>query len=137
MVQSVAEHQEVCKEDAAMMLVGGQRKRRRDRILGMGCHQKLKGMTQASCESRTVAGRGMTRCAGVAWLRRGVVRKDCTRGKVERATQRVGPLRNNLQTHHEGKSGTKDLGSKRWLYVWEPPIVNQALANHRLGSSQC
>jgi hypothetical protein len=65
----------------------------------------------------TAAGRRMTHCAGVAWLRRGVVRKDCTRAKVERATQRVRPLRKNLRTHHEGKRGTKDLGSKLPLYV--------------------
>jgi hypothetical protein len=35
----------------------------------------------------------MTCCAGMAWLRRGVVRKDCTRAKVEQATQTVGLLR--------------------------------------------
>jgi hypothetical protein len=29
----------------------------------------------------------MIHCARVAWLRRGVVRKDCTRAKDKRATQ--------------------------------------------------
>jgi hypothetical protein len=53
----------------------------------------------------------------VAWLRRGVVRKDFTRANDDRATQRVGPLRKNLQMHHEGKSGTKDLGGNQSLYV--------------------
>jgi hypothetical protein len=43
--------------------------------------------------------------------------KDCTRSKIEHATQRIRPLRNNLRTHHEGKRGTKDLGGKRPLYV--------------------
>jgi hypothetical protein len=45
----------------------------------------------------------MIHCAGVAWLKRGVVRKDCTRAKDERATQRVGPLRKDLWMYHEGK----------------------------------
>jgi hypothetical protein len=53
----------------------------------------------------------------LAWLRRGVVRKDCTRVTVEQATQRVGPLRKNLWIHHEGKCGTKDLGGKRPPYL--------------------
>jgi hypothetical protein len=65
----------------------------------------------------TFAGRRMTHCAGVTWLRRGVVRKDCTRAKVEQATPRVRPLGKSLRTHHERKRGTKDLGSKRPLYV--------------------
>jgi hypothetical protein len=43
------------------------------------------------------------------------VRKNCTTAKVERATQRVRPLRKNLQTHHEEKIGNKDLGGKRPL----------------------
>jgi hypothetical protein len=42
-----------------------------------------------------------------------VVRKDCTRAKVERATQTVGLFRKNLRMHHEGKCVTKDLGGKR------------------------
>jgi hypothetical protein len=58
----------------------------------------------------------MTHCEGVAWLWRGV-RKGCTRAKVKQATQRVGPLRKNLWMHHEGKSGTKDLGGKWLLYT--------------------
>jgi hypothetical protein len=52
-----------------------------------------------------------------AWFRRNVIRKDGTRAKVERATQRVGPFRKNLWTHHERKIGRKDLGGKRLLYV--------------------
>jgi hypothetical protein len=65
----------------------------------------------------TVAVRRMARCAGVAWLRRDFVRKDYTRAKVKRVTQRVGPLRKNLRTHHEGKRATKNLGGKRPLYL--------------------
>jgi hypothetical protein len=39
--------------------------------------------------------------------------KGLHQGKGDRATQRVGPFRKNLQMHHEGKGGTKDLGSKQ------------------------
>jgi hypothetical protein len=118
-MQSIADHQEVPKEKATVMLVG-LRKRHGKQNLVAGCHQKPKGRIQASCESRkrfTVAGRTMTGCAGVAWLRRCVLRKDCIRAKVERTTQTVEMLRKNLRIHHEGKRGTKDLGGKRPLYV--------------------
>jgi hypothetical protein len=57
----------------------------------------------------------MIHCAGVVPLRRGFFRKDCTRAKDERATQRVGPLRKNLRMHYEGKSGIKDPGTR-----WQP-----------------
>jgi hypothetical protein len=64
-----SEHQQVTKEDATVMPVGGLRTRGGDRNLAAGRHQKLKGRIQASCESRkrlTGTGRRMTRCAGVA-----------------------------------------------------------------------
>jgi hypothetical protein len=64
------------------MPVGGLRKRRRDRNLAAGRHQKLKGRIQANYESRrrlTVASRKMTRRARVAWLRKNV-RKIRTHG---------------------------------------------------------
>jgi hypothetical protein len=62
-------------------------------------------------------GRIIIPCARVAWLRRGVVRKDCTKAEVERTAQTVGPLRKNLRTHHEGRRGRKYLGGKLPLYV--------------------
>jgi hypothetical protein len=66
-MRSVAEYQEVPKEEAAVMPVGGLRKQRRDRNLKVGRRQKLKGRIQASCDFRkrlNVASRRMTRCAG-------------------------------------------------------------------------
>jgi hypothetical protein len=119
-VQSVLKHPEVPNEKAAVMPVGRLRKQRRDQNLAAERHQKTKRKIQASCESRkrlTIGGRRMTRYAGVEWLRRGVIRKECTRAKVERATHRVGSLRKNLYTHHEGKRGTKDLSGKQQLCV--------------------
>jgi hypothetical protein len=120
MEQSVAEHEEVPNDEDAVMPVGELRKRHGNRNLTAGRRQKVKGRIQASCEYRkrlAPAGRRMNLCAGVAWLRRGVVRKDCTRAMVEGATWRIGPLRKNLRTRHEGKGGTKDLGGKQPLYA--------------------
>jgi hypothetical protein len=60
MMQSVRKHQEVPKEDAAVMPVGGLRKRCRDQNLATGRRQKPKERIQASRESRkklTVTGR--------------------------------------------------------------------------------
>jgi hypothetical protein len=68
------------------MPVRGLRKQRGDWNLTAGWHQKPKERIQASCESRkslTAGSRRMTCCAVEAWLRRGIVRKDCTRAKVE------------------------------------------------------
>jgi hypothetical protein len=84
MMPSVGEHQEVPKEDAAVMPVGGLGKWRRDRNLASGRRQKPKGRIQASCESRrksTVAGRNMTRRATVVWHKRNLSRKIWTQGK--------------------------------------------------------
>jgi hypothetical protein len=69
------------------------------------------------CKEFAAAGIRMIHCAGVAWLRRGVARKDCTRAKGEQATQRVGPFRKNLWMHHQAKWGTKDLGGKQPPYM--------------------
>jgi hypothetical protein len=77
-MQSVEEHQEIPKEEAAVMPVGGLRKRRRDRNLATRRRQKPKGRIRASCESRsrlTFAGKKMTRRATVAWCRKSFVRK--------------------------------------------------------------
>jgi hypothetical protein len=71
-------HREVPKEEATVMPVGGLRKRRRDQNLAAEYRQKPKETNKRSFESQkslTVAGRRMTRCAGVAWLRRNVIRK--------------------------------------------------------------
>jgi hypothetical protein len=72
MMQSLAEHQDVPKAEAAVMLIRGLMKRRRDRYLAVGCRQKPKGRIQASCESQkrlVAAGMRMTRCAAVAQCR--------------------------------------------------------------------
>jgi hypothetical protein len=84
-MQSIGEHQKVPKKAAAVMPVRGLRKRRRDRNLAVRRRQKPKGRIQASRESRktlTVAGRKVTRRARVAWHKRGIARKDCTRANV-------------------------------------------------------
>jgi hypothetical protein len=51
----------------------------------------------------TVAGMRMTRYAGMAWLRGGIMRKNCTRTEDERATRRLGPLKKNTWTTHKRK----------------------------------
>jgi hypothetical protein len=74
---SVEEHQEISKEEAAVMPVEGLRKRGRDRNLAAGCHQKPKGRIQTSCESRrrlTIAGKTTCRTTA-AWRKRNVFKK--------------------------------------------------------------
>jgi hypothetical protein len=77
-MQSVEEHQENPKEDAAVMPVGGLRKRRRDPNLAAGHRQKPKGRIRSSCESRrrwSAASRKMTHRVTVAWCKSNVFRK--------------------------------------------------------------
>jgi hypothetical protein len=86
-----SEHQEVPKKEAPVMPAKGLRKRRGDRNLAAGHHQKPKGRIQASCESQkrlTVACRKMTCCARVAWRMRYISREDCTRANVVQEIQR-------------------------------------------------
>jgi hypothetical protein len=109
-----AEHREVPKEEAVTMSVGRLRKRRRDRNLAAKRRQKPK---DGSWRKSAAARRGTTRRAKVAWRKGIIFRCKWTRSKVERATRRVGPLRKNLRTHHEGRRGTKDLGGQRPLYL--------------------
>jgi hypothetical protein len=49
----------------------------------------------------------------ITWRKRSFVRRNCTMAVIERATQRVGPLKNNLRTQHKG---TKDPGGNRPLH---------------------
>jgi hypothetical protein len=80
-MQSVEEHQEIPKEESAVMPVGGLRKRRRDRNLAAGRRQKPKGRFQETCESKrlTIAAK-ITRRATVAWHKRILLRKIVDRG---------------------------------------------------------
>jgi hypothetical protein len=77
-MQSAEEHQEIPKEDAAVMPVGELRKRRRDRNLAAGRRQKPKRRIQVTCESwrrLIVSGKKITRRATVAWRKRRVFRR--------------------------------------------------------------
>jgi hypothetical protein len=78
MLQSLGEHQEVPKAEAAVRLVGALRTRRRERILAAERSQKPKVRVQASCESRkrlTVADRKVSRRARMAWRKRGMAQE--------------------------------------------------------------
>jgi hypothetical protein len=43
----------------------------------------------------------------IAWRKRSVVRRNCTRAMIEQATQKIGPLKKNLQTHQKGTKGQR------------------------------
>jgi gamma-glutamyl:cysteine ligase YbdK (ATP-grasp superfamily) len=56
-----------------------------------------------------------TRRAKVAEQVENVAGRNCTMAVIERATQRVEPLRKNLRTRDEGKRWTKIMGGRRPL----------------------
>jgi hypothetical protein len=84
MMQSVEEHQEVTKEEAAVMQVGEPRKRRRNWNLAAERRQKPKERTQGYCGSRnrvTIIDRKVSRRAAVARRRRDIFTQERTRVK--------------------------------------------------------
>jgi hypothetical protein len=81
MMQSVTEHQEVPKEDAAVMPVKGLRKQRRGRKQAAGRREEPKELNRGICGSReklAAACRKVSRHATVAWRKRNILRKSWT-----------------------------------------------------------
>jgi hypothetical protein len=83
MMQSVAEHQEVPREDAAVVPVRGLRKQRRGRKQAAGRREESKKLNRGICGSReklAAACRKVSRHAAVAWRKINVFRKIVTHG---------------------------------------------------------
>jgi hypothetical protein len=115
-MQSIEEHQEIPKEEAAVMPGRGPRKRCKVRNLAAERCQKPKERTRGyrgSQKRLIVVYRKMSRHATVAWHKRHIVRKNWIRSKVERTTQIVGLLRKNLRSRQEGCKATKNLDPKK------------------------
>jgi hypothetical protein len=128
-MESEAEHQEVPKEEGAVRSSGAMMKRHRGRNLAAERRQKPKERTRGNCGSLkklTVAGRKMIRRARVEWRKRGVVRKNWIRAKVERGTRRV-------RTRQEGRMGRKDLGCRRPLYLRKKRTTTDGIRGWSLG----
>jgi hypothetical protein len=80
-MQSVAEHQEVPREDAAVIPVGGLRKQRRGRKQAAGRREEPKERNRGICGSReklAATCRKVSRRATVAWHKRNILRKFWT-----------------------------------------------------------
>jgi hypothetical protein len=91
MMQSVEEHQDIHKEDVAVMPVGEPRKRRRVCNLASERSQKKKKRTRGKSGSRrkyAAAGRKVSRRAKLAWRKRNIDGKECTRANVVQEIQR-------------------------------------------------
>jgi hypothetical protein len=83
MMQSIGEHQEVPREEAAVIPVRGWKRRHRGRKQAAGRHGEPKELTQEDCGSwKKLAAtcRKASRRATVAWRKRNVVRKSWTHG---------------------------------------------------------
>jgi hypothetical protein len=81
MMQSIEEYQEILRDDAAVMLVGGPRKRRRVCNQAAEHHQKMRERTQGNSGSRrklAAACRKVSCRARVAWRKRNLIRKIWT-----------------------------------------------------------
>jgi hypothetical protein len=81
MMQSIKEHQEIPKEDTAVMPVGEPRKRRRVCNLASGCHQKKKERNREYRGSRrnsAAACKRVSHRAKVAWRKINLFRRTGT-----------------------------------------------------------
>jgi hypothetical protein len=85
MMQSIEEHQEIPKEDAAVMPIGELRKRRRVCNLASERCQKRKEKTRGYRGFRRKSAAACKRvfCRAIeAWCKRNIARKACTRANV-------------------------------------------------------
>jgi hypothetical protein len=85
-IESESEHWDVLQEVAAVKSLGTTTKRHRDRHVAAGQCGEPKELTPGDCGSRSklaAACKKVSRCAGVAWRKRIIVRKDLTRNQVE------------------------------------------------------
>jgi hypothetical protein len=81
MMQSVGEHQEVPREEAAVIPVRGRKRRHRGRKQAAGRHGEPKELTRGDRGSRkklAAACRKVSRRATVAWRKRNIFRKSWT-----------------------------------------------------------
>jgi hypothetical protein len=128
-MQPVGEHQEVTKEEAAVMSVGERKKRRRNPNLAAERRQRTRGCC-GSQNRVTITDRKVSRRAAVARRRRDVFTQERTRvkfGPLEQlvAARRGATLRAKMagretskrrtfgrkrQPKQEGRNGVKDLG---------------------------
>jgi hypothetical protein len=142
MMQFVAEHQVVPKEEATVKPVKGRKKRRRGRKPASGQHEEPKELTRSDCGSGNklaAACRKMTRHARVAWHRENFTKKDWTRNQAEQETPKrrndgkilwkgleySSGLRNRgLSQQLHGKTGIKDPHTRQWLRLGNKRTTN-------------
>jgi hypothetical protein len=149
MKPDVAKDGEVSVEDAEVMPVGEpKKKRRKDRKLAAESSRQMNEWTQDGYwKGLTVARRGtshrvkvawqtketsrkMSGSPRVTWRKRSVSRRNHTRAMIERATQRVGPLKKKLRKHHKG---TKDQRGKLPLHGRKKRITTDGNRKWRPG----
>jgi hypothetical protein len=117
--KSVAVHEEVPKEDAAVKPVGGLRKRHRSRNLPAERRQKPKERTEGNCGSRrklAATRRKITRRTGVA-RRKGHGRQGNGQDKVARGTHKGRTFGKKCRPKPESIKGIRIQGLKTQLYL--------------------
>jgi hypothetical protein len=118
MMQSVGEHQEVPREEAAVIPVRGRKRRHRGRKQAAGRCGEPKELTQGDCGSRKKLAAGCRKAshrATVAWRKRNVFRKSWTHGNC-------GPRK---EVTAAGRKITRCTGHRHKknvpLYTWRSP----------------
>jgi hypothetical protein len=115
MMHSIEEHQEIPKDDAAVMPVGEPRKLCRVQSLATDCQQKQKERTQGNSGSRrklAAACRKVFRRAKVAWRKRNLVRKIRTQGDC--GPRKELAIARRKITHHAEEARCKEHNRKRY-----------------------
>jgi hypothetical protein len=117
-IKSVAEHQEVTVEEAAVKSLGALKKQHMGWHLVAGCHSQLQERTQGNCGSRkklAAASRKLTHSAGVAQRKGHIVRKTQTGNNVARGAPRGQMSRRRCQPKLERKNGIRNRGLRQQL----------------------
>jgi hypothetical protein len=117
MMQSAEEHQEVPREEAAVIPVRGRKRRHRGQKEAAGRHGEPKELTRGDCGSQkklAAACRKASRRATVAWCKRNVFRKSWTHGNC--GPRKVAAARKKV-THCAGHRCKGNIP----LYTWRIP----------------
>jgi hypothetical protein len=115
LMQSIEEHQDIPKKEAAVIPIGGPRKRRRVCNLAAERRQKRKERTRGKSGSRTkfTACRNVSRRAKVAWRKRNLFRNVRTLEKCGQGRPAVQKWHGARDAIMKGRRSNRDDGRIR------------------------
>jgi hypothetical protein len=131
--RTITSPRENCGPLERLAVTHGRRTHRATVARKMQADRKMRRRATVARRKSDIFRPNTTRRAKVARQMENAVRRNCTMAVIERATQRVGLLRKNLQTRQEGKRGTKIIGGRRPLCQKRKVPTENAIGRCRSG----